>query len=104
MNTQDGILTTYCGLYCGDCIRHQSKASDLAHKLSLELKSIEFDKYAQVKSSQMEEFERYQEFISLLDEIVKLKYDTPCRSGGDGSLKKCEIKKCVLSKGFSGRQ
>lgn len=102
MNRQDEILTAYCGLYCGDCIRYQSKAADLAHELSLELKNIQFDEYAKVKSRQKKEIEYYQECIALLDEIIQLKCTTPCRLGGDGSVEKCEIKKCVLSKGFQG--
>jgi hypothetical protein len=103
MDTQDEILTAYCGLYCGDCLRYKSKASDLANELSLELEKVKFDKYAKVKSIQIKDFVNYQELISLLDEITRLKCDTPCRSGGDGCYEgKCEFKKCVFSKGYQG--
>ena len=30
MNGKHKELATYCGLYCGDCIRYKSKALDLA--------------------------------------------------------------------------
>jgi len=33
MDTKDKELTAYCGLYCGDCIRYNSKASTLAYDL-----------------------------------------------------------------------
>jgi len=103
MDTQDEILTAYCGLYCGDCLRFHSKAANLASELSLELEQIDFDKYANVKKMQIKDFENYRELISLLSEISKLNCDTPCRSGGDGCYEgKCEFKECVLSKGYQG--
>jgi len=64
MDTQDEILTAYCGLYCGDCLRFKSKAATLASEFSLELEKIEFDKYANVKRIQIKDFENYQELIS----------------------------------------
>ena len=48
MSKQEIELTAYCGLYCGDCVRYRSKASDLARELINELKNTEFDKYAEL--------------------------------------------------------
>lgn len=102
MNNQRIELTAYCGLYCGDCLRYRSKAADLARVLGKELEKLKFDKYAEVKKISMKEFEHYQECCQVLDAIAKLKCNTPCRAGGDGCLRPCEIKKCVQKKNFKG--
>ena len=38
-------LIAYCGLYCGDCIRHASRVTDLASDLNDELKKVKFSDY-----------------------------------------------------------
>jgi len=95
-------LTAYCGLYCGDCIQYKSKFVDLVRDLANELKKVKFDKYAEVKSASVKEFEHYKEFLEVLDGMAKLKCDIPCRAGGDGCSQPCKIKKCVQSKNFEG--
>ena len=102
MNNQEAELTAYCGLYCGDCLRYKSKAADLARDLQDELRKVKFDKYAEVKSAFVKELEHYEECRQVLDAIVKLGCDTPCRAGGDGCLQPCEIKRCVQSKHLEG--
>jgi len=102
MNDQDQVLTGYCGLYCGDCIRYRSKAADLAFELLNELKRVHFENYVKVKQSSVKEFERYDEMIKSVETINNLKCDTPCRLGGDGCAKPCEIRKCVPSKKLQG--
>ncbi len=102
MNSQEAELTAYCGLYCGDCLRYKSKAADLARDLEIELQKAKFDKYAQVKSASVKEFEHYGECLQVLNAIARLKCDTPCRAGGDGCLQTCEIKRCVELKKLEG--
>jgi len=66
MNNREADLTAYCGLYCGDCIRYNSKASKLAYDLKEELQRVKFDKYAEVKSLSVKEFKHYKECCELL--------------------------------------
>jgi hypothetical protein len=102
MNDKDKVLTAYCGLYCGDCIRYKSKAADLALELLNELRRVNFENYAKVKRNSVKEFERYGEMIKTIEAINNLKCNTPCRLGGDGCAKPCEIIKCVTSKNLKG--
>ncbi len=95
-------LTAYCGLYCGDCLRFRSKATQLAGDLMTELQAVQFDKYAEVKSSAVKELENYNQCLQVLNAIVKLGCDTPCKAGGDGCSKPCDIKTCVQTKQLEG--
>jgi len=56
-------LTAYCGLYCGDCIRYKSKASDLARELSTELQRDRLDKYAEVEAHSIKEFSHTMTYV-----------------------------------------
>jgi len=100
-NTEAG-LTAYCGLYCGDCLRYRSKAAGLARDLLGELQAAQFDKYAEVKSASVKELKHYEECHQVLDAIVRLGCDTPCKLGGDGCSGPCEIKNCVQMKKLEG--
>lgn len=95
-------LTAYCGLYCGDCIRYQSRASELAEELLEEIKKTKFTEYANVKKSHKKEFENFDTFLPLLKVISEIKCERPCRIGGDGCEGECEVIKCVRSKAFEG--
>jgi len=95
-------LTAYCGLYCGDCLRYQSKASDLATHLLQELESQRFSEYAKVKREHIKEFDDYGLLIFLLQAIAELKCETPCRLGGDGCDGSCEIITCIQEKSYEG--
>jgi Protein of unknown function (DUF3795) len=98
----DADLTAYCGLYCGDCIRYKSKASDLADELLKELEKTQFKYYAKVKQSQIQDFDHYDPMLKLLGHISKLRCEVPCRLGGDGCIGSCEIIACVKDKSFGG--
>jgi len=102
MSHQEFELTAYCGLYCGDCIRYNSKAVDLAGELWHELRKSQFNKYAEVKSKSVKEFEHYDECCKVLEAIAKLKCISPCRLAGDGCASPCKIKKCIRSNGKQG--
>jgi hypothetical protein len=100
--SSEAELTAYCGLYCGDCIRFRSKTTQLAKNLMTELQAVQFDKYAEVKSTAVKKLEHYDECIQVLDAIVKLGCDTPCKAGGEGCVQPCEVKSCVESKHLGG--
>jgi hypothetical protein len=102
MDIDEKSLTAYCGLYCGDCIRYRSRASDLAKELADELEMIKFNEYAKVKSSSVHALKGYEQFLSTLEGIFSIKCNTPCRLGGDGCAEPCEIIECVLSNNLDG--
>jgi hypothetical protein len=102
LNNSQAELTAYCGLYCGDCIRYESKITELASDLKEELHKVRFGDYASVKRKQVKDFDNYENFLLVIDAIKNLQCYTPCRNGGDGCIRSCEIKACVLAKGFAG--
>ena len=101
MKNKEKELTAYCGLYCGDCIRYKSKASELARNLRDELQRVQFDKYAEVKSISVEEFRHYKECVEVLGAIAGLQCNNTCRGGGCPTFK-CKIIECCTKKGFAG--
>ncbi len=101
-------LIGYCGLYCGDCIRYRSKASDLARELLCELQATEFDKYAAIKSNSVDQldavkkFEHYGECCKVLEAIAALQCNSPCRISGGCAPPPCDVLACCRKKGFDG--
>jgi hypothetical protein len=95
-------LTAYCGLYCGDCIRYQSRASELADELLKEIEKTKFTEYAKIKQAHKKELEDFGTFVSLLKAISEIKCEIRCRLGDGGCGGKCEIIECVNSKGLEG--
>jgi hypothetical protein len=96
-------LTGYCGLYCGDCIRYKSKASELAIDLLKEFENTKFADYARAKQSQISDFQHYEGMVNLLAHISRLRCEVPCRRGGDGcGGSSCLIIECVKGKYFEG--
>ncbi|MCJ7670119.1 MAG: DUF3795 domain-containing protein [Dehalococcoidia bacterium] len=101
-------LIGYCGLYCGDCIRYCSRASDLARELLCELHNTEFGKYAAIKSSSVNQldavkkFEHYGECCEVLEAIVALQCNSPCRIGGGCATFSCDVIVCCRKKSFDG--
>jgi len=108
MSKKDIELTAYCGLYCGDCIRYKSEASDLSMELLKELRNIEFGKYADIKSSSekqfdaVEQFKHYKECYEVLEAIAALQCNTPCRVSGGCPTFACAILECCRKRGFRG--
>lgn len=108
MSKQQIELTGYCGLYCGDCIRYRSRAADLARELLNELQDTEFDKYAELKSSSVKQFDaekqfqHYKECCEVLKAIANLQCNAPCRVGDGCSTFSCDILECCRGKGFEG--
>ena len=99
---KDEGLTAYCGLYCGDCIRFRSRASDLCADLLDELKRSHFQEYSKVKRCHAKGLEHYESMITALEGISALKCEVPCRLGGDGCNGSCQITQCVKEKAIEG--
>ena len=80
----------------------------MARGLLAELDNASFDKYAEVKSSSLnqadskEVFKRYEECRKVLEAIVNLQCNSPCRVGGGCSSFVCEILKCCTVNGLEG--
>ena len=86
-------LTTYCGIYCGDCPRYKAEFSDMCSGLVDEFDNSHFSKLAKVIATKNSKFRNYDEMLSLLKTIADLKCDVPCRSGG-GKGDACEVIVC----------
>jgi len=94
--------TAYCGIYCTDCIRFRNAYSATAGKLKELLDSSEFHKYAEVKTSFGSEFEKYPEFMDVLEGLIDAQCEQTCRVGGGCSGVPCEIMKCAQLKNYEG--
>ena len=99
---QDSDLTTYCGLYCGDCPRFQWKISGLARELLDEFERVHFSDLARVVAAHAPEFRHSDDMIALLNKLLDWKCESTCRQGQDGTGASCEIKKCIRTKAIEG--
>jgi hypothetical protein len=105
MSKEEIALTAYCGLYCGDCIRYRSRAADLTRGLLSELHATEFGKYAVIKSqsvNSVRELKYYEQCCEVLEAIVSLQCNEPCRVGGGCKAFSCSIVECCQKKGYQG--
>jgi hypothetical protein len=96
----DAEFTSYCGLYCQDCIPSDSSLFLTAEGLQEHLQKRRFEEYAGIKARSNKLFEKYAEFTELLQAIINLKCSEPCRNGGGKAV--CPIRDCAQSKGFRG--
>lgn len=102
-------LTAFCGLYCGDCIRFQSKAARLAGELLTSLDDEGYRAYAESKTSGdpsqikgVEAYAGYDKALALLEALADGQCNNPCRLGGDGCSDHCPVKDCCTEKGIEG--
>ncbi|MEW5913146.1 MAG: DUF3795 domain-containing protein [Thermodesulfobacteriota bacterium] len=102
-------LTAYCGLYCGDCLRFDSRALRLARELEAELDQGGWEPYAQAKAAAdpaqvrgAAQFAHWPQFRALLASLASQACAAPCRLGGDGCAGPCGVKACCLAKGLEG--
>ena len=96
----DSGYTSYCGLYCRDCIPSDSGLFLAAEGLQEHMQERRFEEYARIKARANTLFEKYAEFSELLQAIINLKCSAPCRQGGGKAV--CPIRDCAQSKGFPG--
>ena len=87
-------LVAYCGLYCGDCVKHKGEISKLAQELKELLSQEKFEKIANM----IPELENYKEFSKVLDTISNIECPIGCRAGGGNA--ECEVKVCCQNKGY----
>ena len=104
----DSRLTTYCGLYCKDCIPSKTEIYRLAGRLEDLLEDLKFDKYAGLKAGQTywseanSAFSHYTEFLDVLKAIRGLECPSLCREGGGWKGGCCAVRNCAIEKGFYG--
>jgi hypothetical protein len=106
--TDNSHLTSYCGLYCKDCIPSKTELYAVAARLQGLLEELQFAKYAELKTVQTywaeanSAFSHYPEFLAVLQSIRDLECTSVCRDGGGYKGDRCGIKKCAIAKGFDG--
>ncbi|MCX6008213.1 MAG: DUF3795 domain-containing protein, partial [Chloroflexi bacterium] len=104
----DSILTTYCGLYCKDCIPSRKELFLTAARLDQLLIELQFDRYAELKAGQTywseanHEFKNYPEFVSVLRAIRNLECKSVCREGGGWKGDRCQVRNCAMEKHLTG--
>lgn len=90
-------LTTYCGLYCGDCPFFKGTIADLARDLRKELRANRFDKIAQTIPFPV--FQKYDDCYEVLGGMVKMR----CKGCRGGSRSKfCKVAACAQKKELEG--
>jgi hypothetical protein len=106
--TDDNRLTSYCGLYCKDCIPSRSDLYNLAARLQAVLSELKFDRYAELKAGQTywsesnAIFKDYPRFIEVLQAIRGLECRSTCREGGGWKGEHCPVRNCAIDKGMTG--
>jgi hypothetical protein len=98
-------LTSFCGLYCLDCIPANKELFELLLKLDKLLEKIKFKKYAELKAKKYKYFGNYDIFINVLKSMQKLQCRNGCYKGPVSQLgcaKNCEIRRCVIKKKYNG--
>lgn len=96
----DEKFTAFCGLCCVDCIPSNNNFFHLVMNLEDKLTDLQFDEYARLKAENNLTFKEYPTFLKVLKEIESLKCPAPCREGG--GKPECDIRNCVLERGYSG--
>lgn len=92
--------TSYCGLYCGDCIPSSKRLFSLAKDLEDKLADLRFEEYAAMKAMGDAAFNDYGEFLKVLRAIQALECQAPCRAGGGKTA--CTVRDCVLGRSLRG--
>ncbi len=93
-------LTSFCGLYCLDCIPSNKCFFEAVNKFEKSLAQINFENYAHLKSESIIAFRKYPEFKVVLREIKKLECKASCRENG-GKVN-CNIRNCAINKKYEG--
>jgi hypothetical protein len=93
-------FTSFCGLYCRDCIPSNESLYRNVNQLMEKLSELEFENYADYKIPEEKQFSKYKDFISVLEKISQLHCKSYCRS--PEFSKPCNIRKCVIKKDLEG--
>jgi len=92
--------TSYCGLYCRDCIPSNRRLFALVGDLERKLAELHFEEYAALKARGDVAFGDYQKFLRVLQSIRGLECKAPCRAGGGKAS--CAVRDCVLARELLG--
>ncbi|ACL22255.1 conserved hypothetical protein [Desulfitobacterium hafniense DCB-2] len=101
----DKDLTSFCGLWCNDCIPGNEKLYALASELYQLLMDIDLKDYVKLKSQKVAEFRDYDIFINVLEAFEKLHCYNYCRKGPcseAGCAQSCKVRVCAIKKGLEG--
>ncbi len=93
-------LTSYCGLYCIDCIPSNKPLFECLNAFEDQLNKAEFEKYAPIKTGSNAAFKKYSDFQQVLAAIKSLECKAPCRE--NGGFADCKIRSCAVSKNYEG--
>jgi len=91
--------TSFCGLWCGDCIPANERLYELTSELTRLLDETGFRNYAEFKSRKVPEFADYDLFVKVLNSFEKLHCYDGCRRGPRseaGCAKDCKIRACCI--------
>ena len=102
MPTKDVDSIAYCGLYCAECPNHTGKIADMSRDLRKELRAMRFDKAAESlsKISFFKALEKYPECYEVLGQMVRMRCNKVCRTGGGNPS--CKIRICARKNGYDG--
>ncbi|MDD5934507.1 MAG: DUF3795 domain-containing protein [Clostridiales bacterium] len=93
--------TSYCGLWCLDCIPSYEELFSTVEKLKGILNETHFKSYAEYKSNKVKEFQQYDVFLEVLNAFEKIRcYKGPHSVAGCAS--DCKIRQCCLEKEIDG--
>jgi len=92
--------TAFCGLYCLDCIPSNKHLFSILEEVENTLTTLQFEKYAELKSRSSEVFRKYPDFVGILQEIRKLECPAPCRAGG--GKPGCKVRECAVKNRLEG--
>ena len=97
--------TTYCGLWCGDCIPGDHALFALALALKQRLEQVGFRHYAAYKEAKVPSFSDYDTFEAVLAALEDVHCTRTCHEGPlskAGCAQDCHLRSCALEKGLDG--
>ncbi|GAI86425.1 unnamed protein product [marine sediment metagenome] len=100
MSREEGELTAYCGLYCGDCFNHKGEIADLARDLRKILREEKFECVSQGLSKYFKQFKDYEQCHQVLGAMARLRCNRTCRNGGGNPS--CKVRLCCQRKMIAG--
>lgn len=91
-------LTTFCGLYCGDCYAYTGRLARLAGELRKVLQQHNFSAVSKVVP--FDGLQYYRECDAFLEALTFMRCKKTCRGGGGNPV--CPIRECCHQQGIKG--
>ncbi|MCD8349982.1 MAG: DUF3795 domain-containing protein [Planctomycetaceae bacterium] len=98
-------LTTYCGLWCGDCVPAQSELFDALRRFIALATKHRLRDYAASKLGSVPEFAGYDVMEDVLQAVLREECSVHCVDGPFSEANcspACPIRTCVLGQGLAG--